>query len=66
MLNIATRKKNDRIANGSMLSPSATHVKTRTMVCAKPITNNKYPGYIMGLPTFSTVVFFKFNETKFL
>lgn len=47
-----------------ILSPSATHVQTRIMVCTKPFTSNKYPGYIMGLPTFSTVVFFKFNKTK--
>lgn len=46
------------------LAPSATHVQTRTVVCAKPFTSNTYSGCMMGLPTFSTVVLFKFNEIK--
>lgn len=65
MLNIGTRKKeNDGIASGSVLSLSARHVQTRTLVCVKPDINNRHPHLMMGLPTFSTIVLFKFNKIK--
>lgn len=46
MLNIATgmKKKNDRIARGSVLLSSAAQVQTSTLVCAMPCISNKYPG----------------------